>query len=297
VEIVEFLEKKLGISGKLAPSGWYRACCPIHGEKSPSFAVLTEYPYPFKCLSCGAGGQLPYLTSRVLNMPMHKAREFVLDHIKITVNPTALFHEKQKPDPIPDVLLAAYEGALKSSRTSKYCRGRGIPRFVLESFGVGHDQLHLQMMIPMRSVHSGVVLGFETRGFFAAGEAVEKSAILADGAKKEVVLAPQGYLKKRRAIVVEGFFDAARVFMWLLRSGKTDYTVVGFGGVGISDTQLKFISRYDRVILGYDFDKAGAAACRKMLQKLDGIPLYRLLFDGEDPGASSLDSFDIELYL
>jgi hypothetical protein len=229
---------------------------------------------------------------------MHKAREFVLDRIKVVIDPAKLFREKRgEPEPVPEVLLAAYEAALTNSRTARYCRGRGIPRFILESFGVGHDQLNLQMTIPMRSIRTGEVLGFDTRGFFTESEAEEKSSSLPDGVKGEVVMAPKGYARKRKVVVVEGFFDAARVLMWLLRSGKIDYTVVGFGGSGISEKQLHFLSTYDRIVMGYDLDKAGKRACESMLKKLSHIPLYRLLFDKSDPGESSLSSFDLEIYL
>lgn len=297
MEIIEFLEKELHLEGRLAPSGWYRACCPIHGEHSPSFAVFTEYPFPYRCLSCGAHGQLPYLTSQVLSISLSAARELIFDRIKVVIDTAKLFRKEEKPEPVPEVLVEAYEAALTNSRTSRYCRSRNIPRFILECFGVGHDQLNLQMMIPMRSIHSGKVMGFDTRGFFAESEAEEKSSSLPKGLKSRVMLCPKDWRKKSRVVLVEGFFDAARVLMWLMRSGMEKYTVVAFGGVSVSDKQLEFLSRFDRIVLGYDNDKAGLRACEKLQKRLAHLPLYRLLFDGEDPGESSLDSFYTELYL
>lgn len=51
--------KKAGVSLK--------ACCPLHGEKSPSF-IVTPHKNIFKCFGCGAGGD---------------AITFVMEHEKI----------------------------------------------------------------------------------------------------------------------------------------------------------------------------------------------------------------------
>lgn len=46
----------------------YKACCPLHGENTPSF-VVTPAKNIFKCFGCGAGGD---------------AIRFVMEHEKIS---------------------------------------------------------------------------------------------------------------------------------------------------------------------------------------------------------------------
>jgi hypothetical protein len=233
-----------------------------------------------------------------LKIPLGKARDLVRERLKIVVNYERLFREPDKREfAVPDAVLQAYRGALSKSRTLRYCKSRGIPRFVLETFGVGHDQLNHQMMIPLRAISDSRVMGFDTRGFFTEAEAPEKSTIVPAGFKDAVVVAPVCYRKRNNVILVEGFFDAARTFLWLLKSGRSDYVPVSFGGVHVSDKQLQLLSRFDRVVLGQDNDLAGMKSVDSVAKKLSNIPLYRLCFDGKDPGESPLSSFSVKLLL
>lgn len=296
MDIVEFLKTELNIDGKEAPSGWYRACCPIHGESSPSFAVLTEPPYPFKCLSCGAGGQLPYLTARVLNISIAKATELIRDRIRVDISVDKLFRDRPNAAPISEPILKAYQDALTSSQTMRYCAARGVPKFILTLFGVGHDTMNYQMVIPLRDLITGEVVGFDTRGFIP-GEEPEKSSSIPTGYKGRVAALGQGWVKEN-IVVVEGFFDAAKVAMFLLREGMWETTAVAaFGGTSLSKEQLMFLSGYDRIIVGYDADAAGERAALRLRSSIGDIPLYRLRFEGADPGESPVDSFSVEGFI
>lgn len=297
MDIIEFLECELKLEGKLSMSGWYRACCPIHGERTPSFAVYTHYPYYFNCFSCSCSGQLPYLTASVLKMSLDKATQFVRDRIKISIDYAKLFRESGRDEAIPDALAQAYRNALPRSRTSRYCKKRGIPRFILESFGVGHDQLNLQMMTPLWSVAESRIMGYDTRGFFTEDEPPDKSTIVPEGFSDAVVMAPLNFKRYSKVVVVEGFFDAAKVLMWLMREDKADHIPLAFGGVNISNKQLGLLSSFDRIILGHDNDAAGNRAVTGIAKRLSHVPLYRLCFDDKDPGASSLDSFEVKILI
>jgi DNA primase len=220
----------------------------------------------------------------------------VLEKLKIVIRVDNLFPKKRVAEPIPQPLLDAYTAALRDSRTARYCRSRGIPRFVLESFGVGHDQLNLQMVIPVRSLVTGEVIGFDTRGFLSESEPVEKSSTLPEGGKSVAGILPFDYKQKRNIVVVEGFFDAARTYMWLLRE-RLNYTVVAFGGVSITPQQMEFLSGYDRIAVGYDLDSAGIRGGNKLLKELSYAPLQQLTFTGKDPGETPLDEFGLKIYI
>ena len=106
---------------------------------------------------------------------------------------------------------------------------------------------------------------------------------------------PISHVGCENVIVVEGYFDAAKVLMWCLKEGKTNYVPVAFGGSNVSKEQLSFLSSFDRVVLGYDNDKAGSRAIDKVAGALSNMPLYRLNFDGKDPGEGNFKSFSIKL--
>lgn len=81
-----------------------KACCPIHGEKTPSF-IVTPAKNIFKCFGCGVGGD---------------AIQFVMEHEKISfaeaVKLIAQAHGIQldeKPDERTPEQKSEYETALQ----------------------------------------------------------------------------------------------------------------------------------------------------------------------------------------
>lgn len=81
-----------------------KACCPIHGEKTPSF-IVTPAKNIFKCFGCGVGGD---------------AIQFVMEHEKISfaeaVATIAQAHGIQldeKPDERTPEQKSEYETALQ----------------------------------------------------------------------------------------------------------------------------------------------------------------------------------------
>lgn len=269
---IEFYESYLGLNGHLAGSGWYRACCPIHGERRPSFAVNTEYPYNFNCLACGQRGQLPYLVSKVKGIPLKVAVEVVREKLDLQIDLDALIAKRHKHvvEPVPDAIVDAYKDALRGSVGSEYLRYRGIPKFVAESFDVGYDQLDARLMVPVRSVTDSGVVGFDTRGFVDSLDRVEKKIIIPDAIKGKIVIAGTGYRKKVGVIVCEGFMDVAKVTLWLMRTGNTRYTAIALCGTQASEDHLRLLHSFDYVTLGFDNDAAGDRAKQFVARRLGG---------------------------
>jgi len=296
MEIIEFLRDKLGIIGKVSSKGWYQACCPIHKEKSASFGVFTSYPFHFNCFSCDASGQLPMLVAKVKGWPLPKAVEYVQEHIKVTIDVNKLFpSDSAKNYSVPEVFVRSYKSSLPGSETMKYCLRRGVPKYVLESYQIGHDVLEHQMMIPLRDITDSRFLGFEARGFFP-GEEPEKRALIPAGYKGHSVCAPVHYRKARVVVVTEGFFDSAAVLHWFIREGRGEHTAISFGGAGLSNDQIKFLTRYDKIILALDNDEAGKKCVSRIAAKIQQMPLYQLKFSGgKDPGEADPESFAIKL--
>jgi DNA primase len=287
MNIIDYLEQDLGIHGKPAATGWYRACCPIHGEKSPSFAVNMHYPYIYNCLACGAGGQIAGLTSIVKNMPFRAAVEYVRDRLSLDVSDVERLLFKPEKDPfISTAVLTAFQECLSGSPGLKYCRRRGIPRYVLEQFGVGYEPLKSRLLVPLYAApEMRRAVGFDVRGL---GVEVEKSVEVADGWRKKSLLFPVNAVNTFEGVIaVEGFFDAARVMKWLVESGKADkYLPAAICGNRVSQHHAEFFSRFDRICCGFDNDSGGHLAEERLYQLLPERSLQRLIFSGDDPGDS-----------
>lgn len=298
MNIIEFLEKELKLDGKLMSSGWYRARCPLHNDKNPSFGVYTHYPYHFNCFACEKAGQISYLVAKLKGFSMEKATDFVKSKIKLIIDPNRLFsNQKRFVEIIPDTLVKAYHRSLSNSQTLKYCRSRGVPKFILDTLGVGHDSLNFRMMVPIRSLNDGRVLGFDTRGFCGVADEIEKKILVPPNYKNIIVMAPKNYKKAKGVILVEGFFDLARILLWLTLNNISDLVPMSFCGAYVSDEQLRLLSKFDKIILGCDDDDAGDKTIARVKARIGSIPLFRLSFDGKDPGESKLSSFTVKVLI
>ncbi len=287
----EFIRDVLHLEGGTLTSGWYRTCCPIHGESRPSFGIKLDYPFIYNCFACPARGNIVDLTQKLLKISAKQAKSLVEDSIQVTLNPVEEW-EKHEPDPVADLWVEILQEQLSNSRGIRYCRGRGVPKYALSNYRVGYDKSSLRLMVPLSSVENpSKTLGFETRGFLAAG--IEKYTDIKEGWKNKVMVLPKGSLDKPGIIIVEGVFDVFRVYMWLLKVGKLHkYIVAGLSGKIVSKQRVNFVSGYSNICLGFDKDSAGYSARLKWAQTLSNVPLQRLIFNGDDPGAS--DRFKIE---
>ena len=297
MKIKDFIEKDLGMTGKELESGWFRTRCPFHEDNRPSFGVNLSAPYNSHCFVCG-GFSLINLVARVKKLSVSEAINYIRFR-KIVTSITRKITEHVTDTVAIKALSETFMGnlRLKSAAVArKYLHSRGIPPFLLRAAGVGYDDYDKQVMIPIRSVQSpGDFIGFDSRGFYAGDdEGVEKRLYLAEGSKKKAMLAfPQNFRRLPGIIVSEGFFDMARIFMWLVDSGRTgDYGVVGFCGAGCSDEQFRFLARFDKVVLAGDRDLAGERFEMKIKERLGfSIPVSYLDYAAEDPGEAPLESF------
>ena len=122
----------------------YKACCPFHEEKTPSF-VVSDKKQIFKCFGCGKGGNVIHFVKEIENISFYEALQKLAARAGIklqkqeTVKP-----EKQSRQ---DLLVKVYELAKDHYRDNlqrfgdvviKQLAERGISRETIERFEIGY---------------------------------------------------------------------------------------------------------------------------------------------------------------
>ena len=57
--------------------GAFKACCPFHGERTPSFQIYTDAPQHYHCYGCGAHGDAIHFVRAKENLEFTDAIEFL----------------------------------------------------------------------------------------------------------------------------------------------------------------------------------------------------------------------------
>ena len=124
----------------------YKACCPFHEEKSPSFTVAQDKQF-YYCFGCGAGGNalgfvmefdrldfLPAVEMLAKNAGMEIPREAAPDQ-RITKQKDSLYSILTQSDKFFRQQLRTHQGAKVAV---DYLKGRGLSGKIAAQFGVGY---------------------------------------------------------------------------------------------------------------------------------------------------------------
>jgi len=120
----------------------FRACCPFHDEKTPSFWVSPTKQF-FHCFGCGAHGTALGFLMQYEQLPFPEAVEELAGRLGLEVP-----HEAGTAPPptqhegLHDMLARVagfYEESLRGSeRARAYLRGRGLDAATIERFRIGY---------------------------------------------------------------------------------------------------------------------------------------------------------------
>ena len=124
----------------------YKACCPFHDEKSPSFTVAQDKQF-YYCFGCGAGGNalgfvmefdrldfLPAVEMLAKNAGMEIPREAAPDQ-RATKQKDSLYLILSESDKFFRQQLRTHQGAKVAV---DYLKGRGLSGKIAAQFGVGY---------------------------------------------------------------------------------------------------------------------------------------------------------------
>jgi len=141
VDIVEIISEYVPL--KKAGRNW-KANCPFHGEKTPSFMVNPELQI-FKCFGCGVGGDVYSFMEKMEGMTFGEVLKLLADRVGIRLTsykPSRQEEEKEKLIKVNTLAAEAYQFLLnkhKIGETAKeYVLKRGVTEESVKKFGLGY---------------------------------------------------------------------------------------------------------------------------------------------------------------
>ena len=139
VDIVDVIDRRLPL--KKAGQN-YQACCPFHGEKTPSFTVSPTKQF-YHCFGCGAHGSAIGFLMEYGGLSFVDAVKSLADEAGLKVPEDANFQPKPKTGPDLTEFMAKaaafYKEQLKGSeRAIAYLKKRGLTGQIAARFGLGY---------------------------------------------------------------------------------------------------------------------------------------------------------------
>ena len=143
VDIVDVIDRRVTLqkAGKE-----YKACCPFHSEKTPSFTVQPEKQF-FYCFGCGAGGNAIGFIMKHQNLEFAEAVETLANDAGIEVprqTGPAQSRRSAEQRPLFECLERAnkfYQHQLRQhpqrDRAVDWCKSRGISGLTAREFQIG----------------------------------------------------------------------------------------------------------------------------------------------------------------
>jgi DNA primase len=122
----------------------YKACCPFHGEKTPSFWVSPEKQF-YHCFGCGAHGTVLRFLMEHDRMAFPEAVEELAQRVGLEVPREAgngSGNTKRVEEPLYDLMgrVADFyaESLARDARALDYVARRGLEQSTIEHFGIGY---------------------------------------------------------------------------------------------------------------------------------------------------------------
>ncbi len=298
----------------------FKANCPFHGEKTPSFVVSPAKQF-YHCFGCGVSGDAIAFVMEIEKLTYPEAIEKLASMYNISLQYTHGSSDYRDARRALEIVQKWYRSNLTQNPTAmQYLHDRGIAASSIEAFGVGFAPEGGAVMgflktqaIPMpQSEEAGIIAVGERGEYYArltqritfpiyasAGGLVGFGGRTITQHPAKYINSPQtklfnksrllyGYhrakesiYKKKELIVCEGYLDV----IMFHQAGFT--TAVATLGTALTEAHVPLLHKGEpRVILAYDGDKAGVSAALKAARLLSahrfdgGVVLFP---NGQDP--------------
>lgn len=309
--ISQFLElKKTGAN--------FKACCPFHGETTPSF-VVSPAKQIYHCFGCGVGGDSIKFVMEYEKLSYPETIEKLASMYNFNLDYEDNAEKKQDTKILEEVNKYYQKLFVNNDNVKEYIHKRGISEFSVEKFEIGYAPVSIDTINFLKSNHynlnDAIELGVIDNGanglysrfieritfpiYSISGKLVGFGGRTITGHNAKYVNSPQtklfnksrllyGYhlakdqiYKKNQIIVCEGYLDV----IMLHQAGFN--TAVATLGTALTQEHLPLLRRGEpKVILAYDGDKAGLAAAFKasvMLSQGEFEGGVIIFADGLDP--------------
>jgi DNA primase len=299
----------------------YKANCPFHGEKTPSF-VVSPSKQIYHCFGCGVGGDSIKFLMELEKLSYPESIEKLANMFNFSLTYTKGSSDYSDAKRVLEAIGQWYVKNLnKNQVATQYLLDRGISPSSIEKFEIGYVPVGAEVMqflksalLPLpKAAEAGIIAQSENgQGFYA--RLVERITFPIYSASGAIVgfggrtitnhpakyinspqtklfnksrllygynLAKESIYKNKKLIVCEGYLDVVMFH----QAGFTE-AVAGMG-TALTAEHLPMLRKGDpKIILAYDGDKAGIAAALKASQMLSvsGFDGGVVLFpDGQDP--------------
>ncbi|SFV59148.1 DNA primase [hydrothermal vent metagenome] len=299
----------------------YKANCPFHGEKTPSF-VVSPSKQIYHCFGCGVGGDSVKFVMELEKLSYPEAIEKLAAMHNFSLTYTKGSSDYSDAKRLLESIGQWYVKNLNQNSTAKqYLLSRGISQASIERFEIGYVPTGKEVMqfltsalLPLpKAAEAGIIAQSENgQGYYA--RLVERITFPIYSASASIVgfggrtitnhpakyinspqtklfnksrllygyhLAKESIYKNKKIIICEGYLDVVMFHQAGFREA-----VAGMG-TALTAEHLPMLRKGDpKVILAYDGDKAGVAAALKAAQMLSvaGFDGGVVLFpDGQDP--------------
>jgi len=304
LDIVEIISQYLPL--KRAGKN-YKALCPFHEEKTPSFIVSPEKQL-FHCFGCGVGGNVFNFLMKWEKITFPEAVKIVAERTGVSI--PALDKEKgkgvikEKLYRTNELVAKLFQEELEKNRTAcNYLKRRGFTREIIEKFGLGYapssdkflklvEQKGLSLkdlkqlnLLTISQKEKGWYAWFRFRLIFpifnAEGKICGFAGRVLDNSLPKYINSPQSLIFDKSQILYGLNFSKEVIrekeeiilvegytdVMALYRAGIKN--VVASMGTSLTPRQGRLIKRYaDRVFVAYDQDKAGITATLRSIDLL-----------------------------
>ncbi len=315
---VELIKEKLDIATvvgsyvKLERAGGnFRAKCPFHNEKTPSFMVSPDRG-SYHCFGCNKGGDIFSFVEEIEGTDFAGALRVLADRAGVVLtreNPAERNERDRMFMLLADVTLFYRKELRKNTEAIAYLRKRGLLPATIDEFQIGfapndwhiteaylrsrgytdnemektgmsirtekgiYDRFRSRIMFPLCD-SSGRVVGFTGRVFNSDDPAKYVNSPETPLYNKSKILF--GLSLAKAAIRETGSVILVEGQMDLIMSHQTGTkNSVAVSGTALTIMQLEMLKRYtDKLLFSFDSDDAGLAAAKK-----SAIPALRMGFD------------------
>ncbi|WP_419771448.1 MAG: DNA primase [Candidatus Marinarcus sp.] len=273
----------------------FKACCPFHGEKTPSF-VISPAKQIYHCFGCGVGGDAIKFVMEYEKLSYPEAIEKLASMHNVSLSYDNNNEKKQDTKVIEEV-NKYYQKLFIGEHTAKeYILSRGISEFSIEKFEIGYAPSSSQTIgflktnfLNLGDAQELGIIDTGANGLYARfieritfpiyalnGKIVGFGGRTITGHNAKYVNSPQtklfnksrllyGYnlakdaiYKKHEIIITEGYLDV----IMLHQAGFEN--AVATLGTALTQEHLPLIRRGEpKVIVAYDGDSAGLNAAYK----------------------------------